>query len=676
LEVPSPALEQSLSSRLLQAGIGTLAAFAVAVAFVGIVVGWQPVGAPWWLYADADATYTASGIELMAGEHTFYLDHPGMPLQDAMSMTTEMRYLAHKLTNEHETPHAYAGRRLLDLDDSRVWFRGWAILFYVAGALFAFVALWRLLGNPWWGTAGTLLFLAAPGLQEMSIQFRPDGLLAGSVLAVGYLIVRAAERRDAWLYTLAMLLLGLALTVKIHAACLFLPFAIALAWRPPPADWARTFGSDARAWLHRYRVPLVAFVVVWIAFCATFDPGRVHFSPTPAQRTTCLELAAGFGGFLALVAIVNLVPRLRSLARGPLLPYGAALALALAIGVLLPGTPFVNDLPEMLVKMVGGLTGGGVNQGVAPFTIPWSELRHEPFLQAELLLALAGVAAALGARRGDARPVLWFSGAAVAFVMALARLGDVHYFAPAFVLSVPAALWLVRRLPGRLGPGAAAAVVAVALLPVFQNLTDPANAATLAEARSTAIDRLGAELVTQPGTVGLSDDYVSPTADVRWFSLVHEFVAWAPPYPYRLLSDYSTAESVAVSQHLLPTYYIGFRPAQLAPGRAQRVSLPIGTYVMRPLADTIDARLGIGAARLLSGPGVDRPFGHPDARYDPATGYYRDAAGYWNLFGEAIVHPARRRYVAKLGLWADAYGDLWTATGRRVRNDPAYRTAK
>lgn len=665
----------SLSSRLARPATSTLAACAVAVALVGIVVGWQPISAPWWLYADADATYTASGIELMAGEHTFYLDHPGIPIQDAMALTTEVRYLAHKLTHEHETPHAYAGQRLLHLDDSRLWFRGWAILFSVVGALFAFVALWRLLGNPWWGTAGTLLFLAAPGLQEMSIQFRPDGLLAGSVLAVGYLIVRAAERRNAWLYTLAMLLLGLALTVKIHAACLFLPFAIALAWRPPPADWAPAFRVDAVAWLRRYRILLVSFALLWIVFCATFDPSRIHYSPTSQERSTCYELAAGFGCFLAIVVIVNLVPRLGPLARGPLRPYGAALAVALAAGVLLPGTLFVNDLPQILVKMVGGLTGGGVNQGVAPFAIPWSELRHEPFLQTELLLALAAVAAAAGVRRRDLQPLLWFSGAAVAFVMALARLGDVHYFAPAFVLSIPAVLWLARRLPDRLAAGGAVAVVAVALLPVFQNLTGPANAATLAEAQSAEIERLGAELVTQPGTVALSDDYVSPTADVRWFSLVHEFVAWAPPYPYRFLSDYSTAESVAVSQHLLPTYYIGFLPARLAPGR-QRVSLPIGTYVLQPLPDTIDARLGIGAAKLLSGPGVDRPFGHTDARYDPETGYYEDSAGYWNLFGEAIVNPAKRRYITKLHLWADAYGDLWTATGRHVRNDPAYRTAK
>ena len=84
-----------------------------------VVVGSQPVRAPWWLYGDADATYTASSIDLAAGEHTFYLDHPGMPLQDLMAMTVETRYLAHKLVHEHTTPHGYASPFAQAIDVAR-----------------------------------------------------------------------------------------------------------------------------------------------------------------------------------------------------------------------------------------------------------------------------------------------------------------------------------------------------------------------------------------------------------------------------------------------------------------------------------------------------------------------------------------------------------------------------
>lgn len=674
MAVQSPAVENPLTSRLARAALGPAGAVAIAVAAVAIVVGFQPITAPWWLYADADATYTTSGIELMAGEHSFYFDHPGMPLQAVMAATMEVRYLVHKLHDEHETPHAYAAQRLLHLDDSRVFFRGWAILFYVAGAVLAFVATWRLLGGPWWGTAGTALFLAAPGLQAMSVQFRPDGLLAGSVLAVGLLLDRAAERRDAWLYTLAALLLGLALTVKIHAAGLFLPFGAALLWRSPRPGWAPAFARSARDWLSRYWVALGLFAAVWLTFCVTFDRTRVPVSLTHEQRVTCAELGGAYAGYLLLVGIFA-TPGLRRFARGPLRPLGAVLVTAFAVGVLVPSVLFVNDLPEMLVKMVGGLTGGGVNEGVARFSTPWSELRHEPLLQAIGLLVLAAVAALLGARRRDHRPLLWFLGAALSFAMAVARLGEAHYFAPAFVLSIPPALWLVRELPPRVRPVGALAVVVFALTPVVQHLDTQAATATREEEQSAAIERLTDQLVTQPGTVALSEDYVSPVADVRWFGLVRPYASFQPPYPWRVLSDYVTAVDIAESQHLLPTYFVGALPTQLP--HTEKVDLPIGTYTMEPLPATMDERLGVGAAKLLTGPGVDRPFGHPDARYDPATGYYRDPAGaYFDLSGSPVADPPRRRYVARLRAWADAYGDLWDAHGRHVGNDPAYRTAK
>src|SRR5205823_8721685 len=110
-------------------------AVSAAVVMTLVVIGSQPVRAPWWLYGDADATYTASSIDLMAGEHTFYLDHPGMPLQDLIAMTVEIRYLAHSLTHPHTSRRAYAGRRLLQLNDSAPWWRAYGILFYGLGSL-------------------------------------------------------------------------------------------------------------------------------------------------------------------------------------------------------------------------------------------------------------------------------------------------------------------------------------------------------------------------------------------------------------------------------------------------------------------------------------------------------------------------------------------------------------
>jgi hypothetical protein len=639
-------------------------AFAAALAAVAAVIAAQPLGAPWWLYADADATYTATGIDLMAAEHTFYLDHPGMPLQDLMAMTVEVRYVLHKLTHEHATPHAYAAQRLLNLDDSRIFFRGYAILFYAGGALFAFFALWRLLGSPWWGTAGTLLFLCAPGLQEMSIQFRPDGLLAGLVLAVGYLIVRAAERRDAWSYTLAALLLGLTMTVKIHAAALLLPFGIALLVRPPTRDGA-ALRDAALTSIRRHRVTLAAFAAVWLTFCVTFDRNRFPFSASHDQKVAVAEIVVAFVGYALLLALVRWLPGVRRLARGPLRPLGLVLTGAFLAGVLLPGTLVINDLPEMLVKMIDSLTGGGVNSGVSRFSIDWSTLVHTPLVQGVVLLVLAAAASAYGLLRRELEPLLWFSGAAVAFAMAAARLGAAHYFAPAFVLCIPPALWLARRLPGTVAAGAAVVLVLAVAVPDARHLLDQRHAATYLERQSAAIESLSRRFVTAPGTVALSEDYAAPVTDVRWLDLVQNFVAWVPPYPYRILPDSAYGLRVAEQDHLVPTYYVGWLPYQLS-GRAT-VPLGFGTYVIQPLHRLDDAGVGIGVGRLVSGPGVDRPIGHPDAPYDPWTGYYKDPAGrYWDLAGNAIVNPAKRRYLARRRLWVDAYGDLWSATGRHV----------
>lgn len=615
----------------------TLAAVLVAAAFVVAVIAFQPIGSPWWTYASTDASYTASGIDLMAGQHTRLLAQPGMPLQDLMAVTTETRYLAHKLTSEHETQVTYASQRLLHLDDSRIFFRGYAVVFFLFAAALGFMLPWRLLGSPWWGAAGALLLVSAPGLAATSIQFAPDVLLAGLLLAVGWLVARAAEERSAWLYTLAALLLGVAATVEVQAAGLLVPLALALALRPP----RRAFVADARRWLRRYRFPLVAFFGLWVLFCAAFDASRVPFGLSRPQATALAVVAGVPLAYAAAVATLAFVPALRRFARGPLGPVGPAIAAALAAGVLLPGTLVMNDLPEMLVKMAQALRHGGV-AGLAPgATGSWSELVHSPGLQAVVLLAVAAVAAVVGLARREPQPLLWFAGSAATFVMATSRIGPVTNLAPAFVLSIPAALWLARRLPRPVMPVAALALVAVAAAPMVSDLSKPRDAARLQERRWAAMDAVAAKLVVKPGTVALSDEG-APVPDVRWHDFVQQVVSWAPAYPYRFLPDSQAALDTAGSRHLLPAYYIGSLPVGIT--KTETVPLQFGSYVVQPLPGDMFLGLEVGTARLVSGPGVDRPYNHPDARYDPSTGYYRDASGhYWDVYGDAIPNPPKRK---------------------------------
>jgi hypothetical protein len=639
----------------------TWIAAAAAAVMTLVVVGSQPVRGPWWLYADADATYTASSIDLAAGEHTFYLDHPGMPLQDLMAMTVETRYLAHKLVHEHATPHAYAAQRLLNLRDSTPWWRGYAVLFYLLGSAAAFLVAARLFGSPLWGVAGSLLWLGAPGLAEMSIQYRPDVPLAALALVVGYLIVRGARDRDPLLFIGAAALLGFAVTVKIHAAALAVPLVLALVWRWP-GDAVRPALARTRPWLRRRRIPLALLGAMWIAFAVTFNRTRLPAPLTHQQAWTTIDLALALVLYLALVLGLGHSPW-RRLARGPLSPAAAALVFALALGVALPATLFLNDAPEMLVKIVTGLTGGGINENVAPFSIPWRALVHGRLLYATVLLAVGAAASVVGLVRRDLEPLLWFSGSLVAGLMAAARVGSVHYFAPAYVLSIPAALWLARRLPGRAAAAAAAAVVAVGLLPALGRLYDPSDAAARQQSQWTTMAGLGQRLL-QPDDVAVTD-IDAPGAQLRYFGAVQNFVPWAPALRYRFVQDYSRLLPVVQSQGSRIAYYIGRLPLQL--GGEQTLQLDLGTYTLRPLPSTFDQSVGIGAARFVHGQGVDRPIGHAEAAYDPETGYFRDAAGYWDLDGRAIVAPAKRTYVPALKLWHDRFGDYWDAAGRRVR---------
>jgi hypothetical protein len=650
-------------------------ALTVVLEFAFVIAASQPLLSPWWIYADADATYVGSSANLMAGEHTFYLDHPGMPLEDLMAMTFETRYLAKKIVTGEGSPHQYAGERLLNLDGERPYFRGFAILFYLFGAALSFFVAFRLLGHWIWGLLGGLLWLGAPGLQTMAIQYRPDVLLAGLVLAVGYLIARAAERRDPWLYVLAALLLGFTITVKMHAAGLLMPFGLALALRPPERGWARRVANAARASLHRFRAPIVAFAGLYLAFAVTFNSVRYPFDTTAEQKSLLLSTGAVFSAYVMAAAAVHALVRVRLLRR-IFDPFVALLAVVAALGIAIPGALFLDDGLQMLVKIKQGLLGGGINENVKPFDIDWSQFYlHWPLRLTLILVSLAAIGAIVGLVRHEIQPLIWFSGAIVMGIMASARFGWPHYFAPAFVLSIPAVLWLFRALGTRLGPAAGALLVAVALFTQTGSLFHAARDGALrSERQAAAADRIADELV-KPGQVALTDPVSGrPIPDYAYIGLVDGFVSWSPDYPYRFLPDAQSGLEVARERKLKIAYYIGSFPLSVShEGDVQLASG--GIYRVRPLPASSEPDSDMGALQLLSGPGVDRPSYPSESSYDPWTGFFKDAAGhYYDFWGQDVGQPTRRKYVADLGLWLDAFGDFWNAQGKLVMSKPELRT--
>jgi hypothetical protein len=188
--------------------------------------------------------------------------------------------------------------------------------------------------------------------------------------------------------------------------------------------------------------------------------------------------------------------------------------------------------------------GSGVNAGIKPFDLAHIHFGDFPLREALVVFVLAGVAAAVGIWKRDFLPVLWFGGAAILGVMASARLGTTRYFAPPFVVSIPAALWLLRRLRVA-GIVVAAALVVVVVGPQLQHLNDNARDAArdekIAGSIPAVIDLKHAVLVVPDG---------SPNADGRYFSVVQPYLASDVSYPYRLLPDTAAGQAYAAAHGL------------------------------------------------------------------------------------------------------------------------------
>jgi hypothetical protein len=272
---------------------------------------------------------------------------------------------------------------------------------------------------------------------------------------------------------------------------------------------------------------------------------QIPFSPTRAQLSA-------LGGLLLVVAalavLARLVPRVLS-------PLHALVAGGFAAGLLLPVT---LDLPaglQALVNIAKSGTGSGVQEEVDSFATPFTKIVDLLPGATLLVLALAAAAGVVGLLRRDPRPVVWAVGALTLGVLAFARPPAVHYFAPAFALSIPAALWLLQRERGAAASVLVWPIVLLVAWPAFRDRDAPATetrrfAALVEPARKVVEARL------QPGEVALVPQYW-PFPDSRWFELVRSYVDYAPERRFRYLPATAPAAAYAAEHGLRPRYYVG-----------------------------------------------------------------------------------------------------------------------
>lgn len=577
-----------LSPTLASAAAAALAALAVALA--------QPLSAPWWLYADSDAPYAASSFKLATGQPTAYFDQPGFPLQELFAVTFEARRLAAGAPDRT----SFEDAQLRDLGQSTPYWRGFAVAFWVLGALAVSFVASRLLGG-WWGLAGGLLWLGTPALTPMAIQYRPDVLLTALCAVFGLLLVRAAQRHDARLYLAAASLAGFTTTVKANGAGLFAPLVLAMLVWPVDRDWSRGWGCSMRRRARRHWLALALVVDAAAALVWWFNRGSLPPPTTSEEQRLFAAAAAAIGGYALLAFAVRRVP----VARRVFQPAIAAAAAAFCAGALVPVLLFPSYGLAMLARVQQTWTGGGVNQGLRLFDFPHDEFLHRPLQQTGAVFLLAAAAAVVAARRREPGPILLFVSAAVMLVLGLARLGTHYYFAPTFVLAVPAALWLVASTGRRAAPVIAAALTLYVVVPQLVHVRDAAHSAAAQERQAQVMERDAAVLL-RPGETALVDQE-APTPDSRYNGMVENFVEDVPPRAQaRFYDDFWRSPDWLRARRLTVRYYIGRRALEIA--KPTTMDFVIGRYVVRPLPRYARRDLRIGVLQLVSGPGIDRPY--------------------------------------------------------------------
>ena len=550
---------------------GLLATLATATALIAL----QPVSGPWQEYGDADVTYVASGLNILKGTHSRFYGHPGLPLQQLMAVTFGVDFLVGRATGSDTSLDGYVDQRLNNLDSTRVFFRGWAIAFYLLGAALAYILIGRLFESRLWGLAGGLLWTGATGLAPLAIQYRPDVVLELLTLVIGYLTIRGFERRDPVSYGLAAFTLGFAIMIKVTAAGMVVPLALAALIHPPPTGWWDDVLRRCRSFIRRRRVLLLTVAVAWTLVAAALNALGWPFGPSPTARILVVEVIAGLAIYLGAALLARwkkvwLLPRVFD-------PFHVFLVALICVGIALPATLTLGEGVQIFVAIKQSLFGGGATASYGWFRLDWHYLvSHYPTRQAAVIFAIAIVAAVVGLAKKTAWPLIWAAAAVVLGLEAWARcIGNIYYFAPGYIAAVPAALWLFRNSGRRFGLLA----LPLTLFLVGTTFAHARNPVTQIDACVAPTMKLLGERMA-PTDAALTT-YVVP--DVAYLVDVRSAVNYIPADKvFHMLTVDGLSPDYARANGLVVRYYAG--PAAIGLRHPALVTIgPLGQQLVTPL---------------------------------------------------------------------------------------------
>ncbi len=569
---------------------------AYATVFGAAVVLTLPgIGLPWWVHTDPDAVYNGSSLNILLGNHTSYLDHPGLPTQDALALGYGAWYLVDRHRGATTDREAWVSARMLDFDSARWLYRGWAVFLWAGGAVLVAILMGRLFRHWSWGVAGAGLYLATPGLRDLSHLLRPDALLAALCVAVAYNVILGFEGRSAARYLMAAFLFGLAMTVKIAALFAVIPLVVAAAWRPPGRGWEARVAVRTRIAFRRHALWLVPAVAIWAYLCIVINRERLPILTNDGQRSVAWNGLALIGGY-ALATLVSQWLRI-PWARRIFSPLVLCLVVAFVVGVALPASLIVDDGLQAVVAATESISGGRVNANI-PLFDQWDTSRflHYPYNAATLVFALALAAAVAGVRRKVYWPAVLLTGAAPLALAAAARFNYDYYYAPAYALCIPGALWLVRD-PGRrvVTPAAVAVVVLLLGQLVIHRPSLPEFDVEVNRAAQQLADR---EL--EPGEVALVAGGGISLEDLQ-FKVVEAWVDFQPDFPYRFVA--AAALGDALERHLQPKLVVGEVDALPPVGETVETTLDgQGPFTIRRLPEVWGPDGRFGVAEILAYP--------------------------------------------------------------------------